>query len=534
MTHQGVSGLLALLGDPIFEPVVFLGDQMVALENWQVNLREGWIPEFSAQTGNLAVKWIILTPPGEQGLMLHLSVTGNADARAALRFHPNAVHLQRFRNDPLDVSLTEAFDSWTGAYVLEARAGVPLLALGLRGESPLTRQDDLLISQSADCTVYVGVAADADGARTTSVHLARLGFQAELERSATELARLAGPFPPLVKRHALHNYFFSAGDEIDGLGQALMTSCSPRYYVAGAFWARDALLWSFPAVLYVDADTAESRLLTALERYTWTPGEHAQYLNGRPLYPGFELDEAAAFPWAVARFVQHTQRFDFLQDPQVHRALERVHRRIGRAAHPSGLYATMLGPTDDPVLHPLLTYDNALLASAWRGLARLEYQKEQLNTQAAALEAAVWKHCVGNGLHGQQFVWATDGAGQYQLHDEPAGSLTLLPHLGFCSAEHDVYRQTERWIRNENPYHYAGTFPGQGSPHFPYPSCFSLANILLSGQGEVARGVLLRAPLDAGLACEGYDAASGEVRTGAGFAACSGFLAWAALDEQTR
>lgn len=384
------------------------------------------------------------------------------------------------------------------------------------------------------CTVYVGVAADADGARTTSVHLARLGFEATLKRSKSALAQLTDPFPEPVKRHALHNYFFTAGDEVDGVGQALMTSRSPRYYVAGAFWARDALLWSLPAVIIADPETAGTRLLGALERYTHTPGEHAQYLGGRPLYPGFELDEAAAFPWAVARFVRQTERSDFLADPEVRRALDRVERRVARAAHPSGLYSTMLGPTDDPVTFALLTYDNALLACAWRDLAALGTPFRGLADQATALDAAIWKHCIGGGIHGQQFAWATDGSGHHQLHDEPAGSLTLLAHLGLCRPDDAVYQRTAQWIRGENPYHYAGEFPGQGSPHFPYPSCFSLANMLLAGQPEVASDVLSRAPLDGGLACEGYDQGSGEVRTGAGFAACSGFLAWAAVESGRR
>ena len=57
-----------------------------------------------------------------------------------------------------------------------------------------------------------------------------------------------------------------------------------------------------------------------------------------------------------------------------------------------------------------------------------------------------------------------------------------------------------------------------------------LFNALLGGLPERVReaeGVLLRAPLDTGLACEAFDRQSGEVKTGAAFATCAGFLGYA-------
>lgn len=546
VTHAGVSGLLALTGEPLFAPAVVLHGQTYPLTGVQWSRLGDWVPQFSGQAAGVQAEFTVLTPPGEQGLVLHLTVSGHPDARAALISRPQAVRLQRFRDDDLSVSLSSSYDAWTQAHVTEARAGTPLLAIGVRGLEGLERQGETLVAPGPTLTACVGVARDADGARTTAVHLARLvagfggragGFTALLTGVLDELARLAAPFPVLARPHALYNHFYSAGDEIDGTGQALMTSRSPRYYVAGAYWSRDALLWSFPATLLADPAEAEQRLLTALERYTAAPGEHAQYLDGRPLYPGFELDEAAAYPWAVARYVQHTGRTHLLDDPVVRRGLARVDARIDRAAHPSGLYTTQLGPTDDPVPYPLLPYSNALLAAGWRDLARLTPagpRRSELDARAKALTRALWRHGVAEGPHGPQFVWATDAgesgaAGQHTLHDEPAGSLTLLAYLGHCAADDPVYRNTLRWVTTaSNPHHYSGPFPGQGSPHFPHPSGFGLANSLLVGgeAAQTAQMVLSRAPLDGGLACEGYDVQTGVVRTGAGFAACSGFLAW--------
>ena len=76
-----------------------------------------------------------------------------------------------------------------------------------------------------------------------------------------------------------------------------MTTRSPRYYVSAAFWARDAYLWSFPGILHIDPAAARECLTLGLTRYWSNLPNHALYIDGTNLYPGFELDELCSWFW---------------------------------------------------------------------------------------------------------------------------------------------------------------------------------------------------------------------------------------------
>jgi meiotically up-regulated gene 157 (Mug157) protein len=123
-------------------------------------------------------------------------------------------------------------------------------------------------------------------------------------------------------------------------------------------------------------------------------------------------------------------------------------------------------------------------------------------------------------------------AGGYEVGDEPPGSLELLAYYGFCSRDDETLKNTACWLTSgDNPYRYREVpFPGLGCPHSRHPFVMSLFNALLGGRPErveEATRVLVEAPLDTGLACEAFDRHTGEVKTGAAFATCAGFLAYA-------
>jgi hypothetical protein len=338
----------------------------------------------------------------------------------------------------------------------------------------------------------------------------------------------------------LFNYFFAAGRTIDTEELVLVTSRSPLYYVSAAFWARDALLWSLPGLLLVDPGLAEEALGEAFGRYFRHAGIHSLYMDGTLLYPGFELDELAAYPIALWRYVRSTGDVAILGRRGLGPKLRRILDLMEEQAHPDPnihLYRTFLLPSDDPATHPYVTYDNVM---AWRALLcaadLLEWAEgrdgAELRDRAERVRASVYRHLVVDGPGGPVFAWSADLEGGVELGDEPPGSLELLPYYGFCSREDEVWRRTVGWIHSrENPYRYLDVpFPGVGCPHSPHPFVMSLFNALLGGLPEriaEARSVLLKAPLDTGLACEAFDRRTGEVKTGAAFATCAGFLAYA-------
>ncbi|RDI94598.1 metal-independent alpha-mannosidase [Meiothermus sp. QL-1] len=512
-----LNGLLDWVGEPLLA---------VTGEGWRGGRVDEWVPFWE----NEALRVTLLAPWGERGVALRLE----PKAAGPLRVEGKAAYLglRRFGEERLRAGLYAAHDPWTGSYILEARAHRTLLSLGLQADRPPCRVDwgERFVLEWAEgpLTLYLALAPEADGARTTALHLRRVGWEALWRRTRQALARLvaaySGPLPEVYRRHLLFAYFYAQANTLEG-EPVVLTSRSSRYYVSGAYWARDALLWFFPALLRADPLRAREVLRVAFRRYAPWPGEHAQYLGGPPLYPGFELDQAAAYPLALARYFEavgpEPELLRELREP-----LEGVLRRIAEEKHPTlSLYRTFLSPTDDPVREPYLTYDNALLCVALERLA--PFYPGELRQEARAIRETLYRQAEREG----RFAYSFEPGGPYTFADEPPGSLLLLPHLGFCSRQDPLWQATALWILGpDNPYHYRGRFPGEGSAHFPFPSGFALANRLLSGlvrPAEEALGVLAQAPLDQGYVPESFDPETGEVRTGAGFAAMAGWVAYA-------
>ncbi|MCS7058079.1 MAG: glycoside hydrolase family 125 protein [Meiothermus sp.] len=512
-----LDGLLDWVGEPLLE---------VQGEAWRSSRLWDWVPQWE----NERLRATLLAPWGQRGLALRLEpkAPGPIRATGALSY----LGLRRFGEERLRVSFHFDHDPWTGSYLLEARAYRTLLALGLQGDPPPSwvnwGERFEWVWEGGPVTLYLGLAPEADGARTTALHLRRVGWEGLLEGTQRKLASLyeayRGPLPEVYRRHLVFSYFYAQADSLEG-EPVLLTSRSPHYYVSGAYWARDALLWFFPALLRVDRMRARKVLRAAFLRYARWPGEHAQYLSGPPLYPGFELDQAAAYPLALARYLEVAG-----PDPalliELREPLEGVLGRIREEKHPSlPLYRTFLSPTDDPVREPYLTYDNALLCVALERLAPFWPEGKGLQQEARAIRETLYRQAGRNG----RFAYSFEPGGAHTFADEPPGSLLLLPYLGFCDRQDPLWQATALWVLSaDNPYHFGGRFGGEGSVHFPFPSGFSLANRILSGLVRPANEALLvleQAPLDQGYAPESFDPRTGLARTGVGFAALAGLIA---------
>ncbi|HHX73446.1 MAG TPA: glycoside hydrolase family 125 protein, partial [Firmicutes bacterium] len=329
------------------------------------------------------------------------------------------------------------------------------------------------------------------------------------------------------------NYFFALGRAIDSDRWLPVTSRSPKYYVSAAFWARDALLWSFPGLLLTDAATAGKVLLNVFERHLERAGEHAHYIDGTLLYPGFELDQLAAYLLALKHYLQTTGDRAVLADERIKRALPLLLAKFLQWYNADvGLCGTFLDPSDDPPPYPYLIYSNALAQRALSFLARLAGKGLKLPGDpkhlALAIRTAIYRHGVVKGPYGPMFAWAVDGRGNFALYDNPPGSLLLLPHYGFCRREDPVWRHTLQWICSEhNPYRRAGrVLSGAASRHAGDPWPLAAANELLAGRTE-AEHFFAAAKLDSGFCCESVDPDTGRAATGQAFASAAGFLGFA-------
>lgn len=346
-------------------------------------------------------------------------------------------------------------------------------------------------------------------------------------------------------------FFYTAAKTIDTQEYCLLTSRSPAYYVSGAFWSRDAWLWSFPALVLLDADLARRILLSVWPRHLAAAGVHSHYLDGAVLYPGFELDQLAAPIVALGHYLDQSGDWSVVEEAPIKAGLKDWEPSLQSWQDvDTGLYATYLDPSDDPVDYPYLTYDNVLVWKALKVLSAIySYQgnrdkHQQLSVQAQELKAALRRHAVVNGPLGPMWAWSIDGQGNYRLYDNPPGSLQLLPFYGFCSPDDPVYLNTLAWIySSHNPYYYPHACPpGLGGVHAanPWPLAAASALLVLAGpSGEEVKTLAVEpyywqalrffqeARMDNGLGCESVDPASGKVKTGAAFASAAGFIGYA-------
>ena len=561
----------------LIQPVLVVDGETVPLRalQWQ---REGhWLPHFTCACPSGVLEGWYCPPVDERGVVMRLAYTGQAGGPAEVVLgwsgRWGASSLTHLRAKPIQGEVRADDDPWTGSRVVSLTAGLPLLAIAWRGGdgvelatgSPTPRwaalrKEPVAPGATLTCDLYIGVATERDGAATTSLHLRRRGFDALWDSTVAWLSDHALPVgdtrPELddrINTNLFFNYFFAQGNCLDTGAPVMVTSRSPHYYVSAAFWSRDAYCWSFPALLLTDPARAREVLVASLAAAGPRVAGHALYLNGTSLYPGFELDQAAAPILAVGRYVLATGDRSVLDERAVLAALGRFGPMVEPWRHPDcDLYGTFLLPTDDPTDFPYVTTGNALVAAAFDALAGLTEQMEgdrggpgggfaaqqmaaDHRRHAAAIRAAMAERLIIHGPQGDSWAWACDAEGNLEQRDEPPLSLRTLPYWGVGSVGDPVQQATRAWLHDVNRYHYEGRFAGAGAPHFPFPSGFDLANRLLDHDacdGDPLEQ-LIATPMDRGLACESWDADTGIVRTGAAMASMAGLLSWAAWEHLT-
>lgn len=590
LLHDTAGGLIELRGAPLCAPAANIAGQPVPDDAWELEFVAGLLPRWHADVGGCGATVTIACPPDHRGYVHQLSVTNHGDrpidVEVAFSGRLDEASLHVFSGRAIEGPHRWRFDPWSRALVWEISTGLPVVALAVRAEdgaAPRLDQPDQPVptgdepargigvdehagpgadatcgagldvgwshrrastlgsGETMSSTLYLGVGREADGAALATVDLARHGAEPLIARTRDWIAARCGPelegraeLQALRDRNRLFCLTFAAGRTIDTEELVLVTSRSPRYYVSGAHWTRDSLLWAFPAVLAVDVPLATAWLRSAFTRYAHNPGVHALYLDGGVLYPGFELDEVAAFLLALDRYLDVADQGEaLLREADVRDGLSRVDAALDSAHDDAtGLYRTLLLSTDDPAPRPFVTYSNALTVAALRARARIHYHLGNevagrvAEHEAEALRQTLLDHAVVDSRFGPMLCGATDGYGDTVCFDEPPGSLELLAHYGVLGADDPEFTATVAWIHSdENPYG-----PGDGPyatptcAHARHPWLLAVGNALLRGEQRWF-DVLPRLPLDNGFACETFDGVTGEPRTGLGFATCAGWLA---------
>ncbi len=564
--HMGAKGMLEMRGsdtEPFLKPWVRRDGEALPLTDFRWTHSVFWIPSFTAQAGDVRLVGQILAPVGNRGFGIRLKLEGAAPDHTwelgVSGCWDKTLHSIN-ESKPVDAEQNLYHSNWNHNCCMDIRVGLSLFAF-----APIMTEDwnqtlyhhwfekeDQKIRSRlwaawepgqlpGEAVFWFGLGFEEVAAATSAKEMLRQGFDTMLAQTERYLARrVRHTSDPILdeklNRNLFFSFFFGSGKTLDTEEYVLVTSRSPRYYVSAAYWDRDSLLWSFPAIVLVDPEAAEEMLRYIFTRQIRNVGIHSRYIDGTVLEPGFELDELCAPIIALARYVEKTGDRAFLQKSFVEEGVALILKRLNAMRHPElPLYETFLQPTDDLRTYPYITYDNVLVWYSLRKLAELytgiwsEEKCAGLLAQAEAVDGAIRAHCVFQKDGKAMFAWSVDLKGGWDVYDEPPGSLLLLPHYGYCSLTDPVWQHTAAVIRRED---YRFSFAGCpiaeiGCAHAPHPWILSLANSMLSDRKESARRHLLLCAMDNGIACESVDEYTGESATGNAFATCAGFLAYA-------
>lgn len=562
--HMGYKGLIEVRGDdehvPLFSPYLTCDDQSIPIRNLTWTLLDDWIPAFAMEAPGMLFEGTILAPINERGFVYRLCVQNISNTTHDFQIGLKGIWKKTLHeiNESKEMKADQHayISNWNHSVVFDLRRETTIFSFapifndvvefdyssdhGGATVFDFSRKTLLGSNQTITFDFFLGIGFEEVSAATSAKEIMRQTFECELIRTRDWLhARKKTVSDPeldrILNRNMYFNLFFATGITLDTEELVLATSRSSRYYVSAAYWDRDSLLWSFPSVLMADPEYAREMLMYVFTRQIKNIGIHSRYIDGTLLEPGFELDELCAPIIALYNYVNTSGDKEILHNRHIEAGVEHILKRLGTKKHPDiNLYETFLQPTDDERVYPYITYDNVLV---WRMLSNLaelyldSWQPDrivQLQKTADEVKNAIYEHCVRTFNDKEIFVWSTDLAGNWDVYDEPPGSLQILPFYDFCHADSDIYVNTVSVIRcPDYPYSFSGCNIAEiGCPHAPHPWVLSIANGLLCGRTSAGRKMLMKSNMDNGIACESVDENTGESTSGDAFATCAGFLAY--------
>ena len=568
MRHRGLLQVSGDKGNPVLQPYFAVDGKPLAFQNPSWELIQYWIPSAHLTVDGLYATLTWCAPPESRAAFLRMTLTNHRNALAEVTLGVRAAFgsIDRvtyvpvtLRGERIIAPATWVEPAETFSYITtDTDFAWTLLHPGSKGAinvPPSTPNPSVDASQSKALAPGESIEANfvlsggieefsaAHNARALREQIDRSGAEAIIEQTAASLAsRVRNTGEPdldlLMNRNFLFTEFYAWGRTIDSEQFVGITSRSPRYYVSAAYWDRDAMLWSFPALLDSDPALAREALEYALTLQLRNTGTHSRFIDGVVLEDGFQLDEAAAPIIALDDYVKQTNDTGFLTTHQS--ALTRLRNGlIARFDPVTGLYSSLQDSQDEFQKLPFITYDNALV---WRALSDLSDLYKRLSDSASAadmakrassLHEAIVAHCISAsapGATGPIFASATDGK-NYVFTDIPPGSLFKLPLLGFIPESDPTFTRTFQWLHSKNYQYSYGDQPYglPGSYRVPFTTAWSIADELRLKTGhDKALKILLTSNWDGGIITEGVDPATARMdQAGRAFATAAGYMAHA-------
>jgi uncharacterized protein len=566
--------------EPFLQPVVSIAGQNADLSSAKWEMERYWIPSFQVAQGGVTVSSRVFAPLAQRGFVWVLEVSSQADGPVEVEIGWKGLWKDTYHvvgvSKPVEGVRFGSVSQWGGGVpFVEFRTGTPQYAVAFQPSEPM----QITIESAGDADRRITGPSQGDvaargpnglrysfvlpmtlgpGERRTLVLHVGLGLEetsavasaADIERHGWEnlYSDLAGwleahkasvqdeQLDYVLNLNAFYNYFFSQGMTLDSEELVLVTGRSSKYDASATYRDRDAMRWSLPAVLQITPGQARRMIEYAFTTQLRNVGIQSRFIDGVVMQPGFQLDELCAPIRALYTYVRATHDMSILFDRRVQTGVNRVRQLLNQSMHPSAmLFETLLEPSGNTATYPYVTYDNALV---WRALQDLAWMYELIHdldrseenaVLAKQVHKATMAHCVVNGPMGPMFAYSVDLHGNFEIKDDPFGSLKLLSWYEFCDADSSIYQNTVRWIHSdENPYSFSrSSFGFPGCETASHPHVLSVANDLLTGRVEQAVDFIRRAEMDDGLACHTVDENTGRVAGGRAFATCAGYLAFA-------
>lgn len=570
MRYRGLLEVSGASGKPLMTPFIEIGGVRRPLANLQWSLRDYWVPTGTMVANGVRVQLTYVVPPASRAAIARFRVTnlGTAPVRVApgmeldwgrtnrVTYSPKLLGGSRTMSPtPVDSDM-EIFEyntddtqmAWGFAYV----GSQGLLHTG-SGDPGLTARHEAVLApgKSLDAHFLIGVGLDEYSAayamRVLNKRIDRYGLEgviAEAADDAHRRTRTTGDpkLDLIMNRNLLFTTYFAWGRAIDTEQFVGMTSRSNRYYVSAAYWDRDALLWSFPAILDSDPERAREVLDYSLGIQSRNAGIHSRFIDGVVLEDGFELDELVAPLVALASYVDKTN--DLAMVEQHRSVIETLLKRLRAQRDPAtGLFATFQDSQDEYLRKPFSIYDNVLTWKALGDLAAIAARQHRpreaalLKSEALKLKSAIYRYGIRGGAEGAggPIFAATVDARDADFVDVPPGSLMKLPALGFISEDDPIFRRTYTWLHSA---HYRYSYADQpyglpGSYRLPFTTSWEVADHLKLKAGRAkALMILKHSPWDGGIITEGVKADTGVPDTqGLAFATAAGYVAHTICEE---
>jgi len=555
MRYRGLIEYAGALGQPLMKPFLNVGGVKKPLAGLRWSLRDYWLPTGMMEADGVRTSISYVVPSDSRAAIVRFQVTniGGAPITVApgmdvswartnrVTYSPESLTGARTMSPtPIDTDMMvfnyktdDTQFAWGFAYV--GSKGV----LHEGGNPGVTAQHEATLArgQTLDMHFLIGVGLEqysaAYGMRVLNKRIDRYGIDGVIDQAAAEARRHTrttgrADLDRVMNRNLLFTTYFAWGRSLDTEEFVGVTSRSNRYYVSAAYWDRDALLWSFPALLDTDPARAREAIGYVLGRQARNAGIHSRFIDGALLEDGLELDELVAPIVALKSYVDATGDRSVLTKYASEIATLRT--RLFALRDPStGLYETFQDAEDEYVQKPFSIYDNVIAWKALNDLATLSGEKA-LRARASTLKVAIMKYGVRSGTPGASgpIFAATVSATDADFMDVPPGSLLKLPYLGFIAEDDPLFRRTYNWLHSPNyQYSYVGTPYGlPGSYRVPFTTSWSVADHLRLKAGRAkALKVVTESPWDGGIVTEGVKPDTGiPDQQGRAFATAAGYV----------